>query len=77
MTDRRTNRQTDGHTDDDDFIERCLIDVKHQMIRAHLWVRNGPKINHFPQERIFCKKATQYFLPTYCPPSLGKHEENC
>ena len=35
-TDRQTDRQKNSQTDMSDFIGRCLTDVEHQMIRAHL-----------------------------------------
>ena len=56
-----TDRQTNSQTDMSDFIGHCLTDVEHQMIRAHLWVWNGPKIVHFPKTGIFLKRQQYNF----------------
>ena len=77
LSDRRTDRQTDGQTDTSDFIGGCLTDVENQVITAHLWVRNGSKIVHFPKTGFFRKGNTTFLLPTYSPPSLCKYQENC
>ena len=64
VTDRRTDRQTDGQTDTSDFIGGCLTDVENQVIRAHLWVRNGSKIVHFPKTGFFSKRQHYiFYLP--------------
>ena len=64
LSGRQMNRQTDGQTDKSDFIGCCLTDIKHQMIRAHLWVGNGPKIVHFPKTGFFSKRQHYiFYLP--------------
>ena len=57
LSDRRTNRQTDGQTDESDFIGRCPIDAQRPInLNIDLILKFSDGTTQL------CKKATNLFL---------------